>query len=288
MKIFVLVFLYVAASLLTISNSHGQSSTKTQIMFIGFDHLNQIYNGTEASDVLSDKNQKEIIRLAEALKSYAPDMIGIEVDPKKQAHEDSLYQTYLSGKSQLKDFEYGRGEAFQIGYRLGKWLNHDRIYAIDNDNSTSQGLLQNGDNIEIFKNQLKELQQTARPMRQGMLAGDMSLYDYIKTMNQPQFIDLTHHLIFNIPAYVVNGSFAEGMVNTVDLGKVDNKYIGAEYITLFYNRNLKIYSNILNAQLNNNKEKILIVIGQAHVGALIDLFEDNPNYEIISPLNYLK
>ncbi|MBL3658035.1 hypothetical protein [Fulvivirga sediminis] len=64
-------------------------------MFIGFDYLNQIYNDTEASDVLSAKNQKEIIRLAKALKSYALNKIGTEVDPKKQAYEDSLLTTII-------------------------------------------------------------------------------------------------------------------------------------------------------------------------------------------------
>lgn len=74
---------------------------------------------------------------------------------------------------------------------------------------------------------------------------------------------------------------------TVDLGEIDEEYIGAEYITLFYNRNLKIYSNILNAQINNNGKRLIVFLGQVHVGVLQELFKNNPNYQVISPIEYL-
>ena len=106
-------------------------------------------------------------------------------------------------------------------------------------------------------------------------------------MNQDKFIDLSHNLIFNIPAYVINGEFSENGTNTVDIGEIDNKYIGAEYITLFYNRNLKIYSNILNTQLTHKSNKILVIIGQLHVGVLKDLLSHNPNYKVIDTSEYL-
>ncbi|MBL3658032.1 DUF5694 domain-containing protein [Fulvivirga sediminis] len=265
----------------------AQQQDKIQIMFVGFDHLNQMDNGTPTSDIFSDKKQAELIKLTNALKKYKPDFIGVEDDPKLQDFEDSLYTAYLKGNVDFKAYKTGARESYQVGYRLGKLLGLDHIHAVDNDNSTSQSLLKSGDHFDLFMDGLKKLQTTARPLKQSVQNDSMSIYDYIKYINKPEIIDLTHHLFYNLPAYVMNGEFSDG-INTVDIGEIDNKYIGAEYITLFYNRNLKIYSNILNTQLKTDKKRLLIMFGQAHIGVLQDLFEENPNYEIISPLNYLK
>lgn len=100
-------------------------------------------------------------------------------------------------------------------------------------------------------------------------------------MNKPELIKLTHRIIFNTPAYVINGEFDKNGKNTVNLGTIDTNYIGAEYITLFYNRNLKIYSNILNLQLTHQPKKMLLIIGQLHVGVLKDLVEENPNFSLV-------
>ena len=132
-----------------------------------------------------------------------------------------------------------------------------------------------------------KLINTARPLKKRVQQDSLSIYDYIRTMNQDKFVDLTHNLIFNLLAYVVNGAFSENGTNTVDIGEIDDSYIGAEYITLFYNRNLKIYSNILNTELKHKSNKVLLIMGQLHIGVLRDLLAHNPNYKVINALDYL-
>ena len=268
--------------------ANAQHNGKTQIMFVGFDHLSQLSDGTPQSDVFSSKKQKEIARLADALKDFEPDMIMVEREPKEQHYLDSLYSLYTSGKLKLKNIEYGNSETFQLGFRLAGLLHHKGVYGIDHYESTSQSLLQNGNNIALFREGLKQLQELARPLKQKVQHDSLSIYSYIRYMNKPETIQMTHRLFYNLPAYVTEGTFSESGTNTVDLGKIDEDYIGAEYITLFYNRNLKIYSNILTAQSKNGGKKLLVILGQAHIGVLQDLFEDNPDYTIIPPLTYLK
>ena len=132
-----------------------------------------------------------------------------------------------------------------------------------------------------------KLINTARPLKKRVQQDSLSIYDYIRTMNQDKFVDLTHNLIFNLLAYVVNVAFSENGTNTVDIGEIDDSYIGAEYITLFYNRNLKIYSNILNTVLKHKSNKVLLIIGQLHIGVLRDLLTYNPNYKVVNTLDYL-
>lgn len=116
----------------------------------------------------------------------------------------------------------------------------------------------------------------------------LSLCDYLALANQPALISLLHRMQFNTPALVMNGSFAADGTNTVDLGKVDTEYIGAHYITLLCNRNLKIYSNMLRAQQQSQAKRVMVVFGVAHVGVLQELFAANPNYQVVPAARYLK
>ncbi|MFI2741274.1 DUF5694 domain-containing protein [Zhouia sp. PK063] len=265
----------------------AQNNSKTEILLVGFDHLSQMDNGTPSSNIFTSKKQKEINQITQKLKAFSPDMIMVEKEPKEQSQLDSLFRSYKNNELQLSDIEYGTSETYQVGFRLAKLLNLKTVYGIDHYESTSQSLLNSGENIELFKNGLMELINTARPLKKSVQQDSLSIYDYIKTINQDKFIKLSHRLIFNLPAYVINGEFSENGTNTVDIGEIDKKYIGAEYITLFYNRNLKIYSNILNTQLKHNSNKILLIMGQLHIGVLKDLLEDNPNYKIIDASTYL-
>ena len=281
-QIYFLLFLSLMGTSLNAQNE------KIEIMLIGFDHLSQLDNGRPESNVFSEKKQGEIFQLTNHLKNFSPNMIMVEVEPKRQNFIDSLYNLYKNADLKLADIENGSSETYQVGFRLGKSMNLPTIYGIDHYEATSQSLLNNGSNIAFFEKELKNLQNTARPLKQSVQKDSLSIYDYIVFMNKPETIELTHNLFYNLPAYVVDGKFSDSGTNTVELGEVDENYIGAEYITLFYNRNLKIYSNILNAQLKNNGKKLIVLLGQVHVGVLQELFENNPNYKVVSPLEYLK
>ena len=280
---FLLTFLII--SLTSFSNKQVQEE-QVEIMFVGFDHLSQMDNGTESSNIFSKKKQKEIQQLTKKLEAFQPDMLMVELEPQEQKSIDSLFNLYKTGEQSLQDFENGAGETMQIGFRMAKDLQLPGVVGVNYYDSTSQSLLKEGKNIEIFQEALKKLQQTARPLKQKVQTNELSIYDYIKTMNQPEFIDLTHHLIFNLPAYIQQGKFSEKGNYNKEI-PINNEYIGAEYISLFYNRNLKIYSNILNKQLETGNKKLLVIIGQAHVGVLQDLVEENPTYKITSVVDYL-
>lgn len=265
----------------------AQNDSKIEILLVGFDHLSQMDNGTSASNIFSSKKQKEIDKIIEKLQAFSPGLILVEKEPREQKIIDSLYLAYENEDLKLADLEHGASETYQVGFRLAKRLGLKGVYGVDHYESTSQSLLSSGENIELFKNGLMELINTARPLKKRVQQDSLSIYDYIRTMNQDKFVDLTHNLIFNLPAYVVNGAFSENGTNTVDIGEIDDSYIGAEYITLFYNRNLKIYSNILNTELKHKSNKVLLIMGQLHIGVLRDLLAHNPNYKVINALDYL-
>ena len=267
--------------------SIAQPNEKIEIMLIGFAHLNQMQNDTEAASMFNPKKQKELEKIASKIAKFQPDAIMVELTPEEQHWADSLYKLYQNDQFDLKNFEYGASEIYQIGFRLAKHLNLNHVYGIDFYNSTSQNLLKEGDHFEFFQDQLKKLQTKARPMGKEVMEDRLSLYDFTKKINEPEMLDLSYRAIFNFPAYVQNGDFDKGGNDYRDLNSEEKKYVGAEYISLFFDRNIKIYSNILNTQLKTESKKIYVMMGQAHIGILKDLLEDNPNYKIVDALTYL-
>lgn len=282
-----IIIISILFGLLSFSSKAQQSNDKIQIMLVGFGHLSQLGNGTEEANIFSKKKQAELEKLSAKIEAFQPDAVMVELTPEDQSWTDSVYTAYKNGILDLENLEYGAGETFQVAFRVAQAQKLDHVYGIDFDNSTSQTLLKDGDHYEIFQNQLSELQHTARPMAQMIQKDSLSIYDFVKKINEPEIIQLTHRLIFNLPAYVQNGEWDKDGLGYRELNEQEKQYAGAEYISEFYNRNLKIYSNILNTQLKTGSKKIYLQMGQAHIGVLEDLLEDNPNYEIIDPLTYI-
>lgn len=279
----------IIAILLAFQSSFGlaQQNEKVEIMLVGFAHLSQMQNGTEAASMFNPKKQQELEKITAKIAQFQPDAIMVELTPQEQQWADSLYKLYQNDKLDLKMFEYGAGETYQVGFRLANKLNLDHVYGIDFNSSTSQNLLKEGDHFEYFQEQLKKLQQTSRPLGKQVMENSLSLYDFTKKINEPEMLDLSFRAVFNFPAYVQNGDFDKDGINYRELNSEEKRYAGAEYISLFFDRNIKIYSNILNTQLQTGSKRIYVMMGQAHIGILKDLLEDNPNYEIVDALAYL-
>ena len=269
------------------SESHAQIEEKNEIMMLGFAHLSKINDLEPSGSIFTEKKQKEIQELVNNIKEFNPELILVEIDSEEQKENDSLFQLYNSDKRSLKDFEYGAGETYQIGFRTAKQLGLNGVTGVNYYESYSQSLLATGDHIEIFQKELENLQNTARPWNEDLINNNISLNDFIKMINTPEMLELTHHLFFNLPAYVKNGDFDKERLGDLEMSKIDKEYIGAEYISLFYNRNLKIYSNILNAQLKSGKKRVLLIMGQAHIGVLQNMLEHNQNFTVVPASKYL-
>jgi hypothetical protein len=273
-----------------VSQAQSDKKDQTEIMVVGFVHLAQIYNKEPQSDVLNPKKQAEIAKLREDLSKFRPDAIMIEAEPSEQGRMDSLYALYRAGNLDFSTLPEGTGrsERYQVGFAMAKQLNLPSPSCVDYYAATSQSLLSTGDNIDYFNQGLKEMQMTARPLQRMAQHDSLSVYDYIALANHPDLVSMIHRVMFNNPAMVTNGSFSATGTNTVDLGKVDTAYIGAHYISLFYNRNLKIYSNILRAQQQTKAKRVMVIMGPAHVAVLQELLAKNPNYHVVPASKYLK
>jgi hypothetical protein len=258
-------------------------------MLMGSTHFGQdaFYKQAQTMDLFSDARQKEVTQINDQLAKYRPDLILIEREPSEQHTVDSLYGLYIKGQLDLKKLWYGRAEQYQFAYRLGKQLGLQRLYGIDHYNGLSTRLLKNGKNIEQFNKGLQDYSTLGRGIDQQFKDGKLTLAQYLLELNAPQTYDITYHTLFVNPAKVTNGNFGK-IDSSVDSAFIDHNYIGAEYISIFYNRELKIYTNLLNAIQQSGGKRVLVVMGQRHAAVLSKIMQNDPDIQLIPLSTYLK
>ncbi|MCW2498261.1 DUF5694 domain-containing protein [Jatrophihabitans sp.] len=278
---------FIIIGLLTISFANAQPE-KVEILLLGCDHLSQIYKkGNPETDVFTEKRQKEIFEIVSSIKRYQPDMIMVEELPEEQNKLDSLYNLFRQNKLVLQNLEGGRSEIYQLAFNAGKQLNLNKIHCVNAPGGTSQSILDNGENIHLYKEETAALREIVKEKGRQIQNGSLSFTDYVRFLNEKETVQKTYHLKYITPARITNGTF-KNPDNMVDTAFINPKYIGAELSAIFRNRDYKIYSNIVTNQLITHSKKILLIIGQAHIGSLQSIFRDDPAYTLADTQTYLK
>jgi len=258
----------------------------TAILLLGCSHLAQLYKADNPnSDVLTPKRQAELAAACDQLQRYRPDGILVEELPERQAALDSLYQLYQQGKLDLNTLPGGRSEVYQLGFVLGKRLGLARIQCVNAPGGTSQSILREGQNMERYEQATAQWRAFAAPIDQQLLAGTFTMPQYLRALNDPATVRQLHTLVYRTPARVTNGTLRPDPM--VDAAFINPKYVGAEFISVFYNRDLKVYSNIVTTQLATNQTRQLLIMGVRHIGSLQGIFGDDPAYQVVEAARYL-
>ena len=79
--------------------------------------------------------------------------------------------------------------------------------------------------------------------------------------------------------FVDNGMFSK--MNKVNLGN----YEGTQYVLQWYDRNLRIFSNLQN--ICKDGDRVLLLIGSSHLKILKDLVNGDPDMILIENKNWL-
>ncbi|HUC82528.1 MAG TPA: DUF5694 domain-containing protein [Flavisolibacter sp.] len=268
----------------------GKAKAPTQVLFLGCAHFGQegMYKGNPAADLFSEARQKEIAAINASLARFKPDVILIEREPEEQPQVDSLYAAYRTGKLSLTDLSYGRAEQYQFGFALAKALNHQRVFGTDYYEAVSNRMLNSGTNKEAFQQGLDSFSAFGRKAEGSFKSGELSLKNFLLLLNAPSVLDWAYRVLFVTPLQVKNGAFTSPPVKYVDTAYVNKTYIGAEFVSIFMERELKIYANIVNIAAQQKASRVLVVIGHRHAAALPKLFQNDPAYKVVNVSTYLK
>ncbi len=215
-------------------------------------------------DIFSDDVQNQIDAFTARLASFYPNKIAVEFPYIMQNELDKLYKLsdkYSFGENIVySNIErYGsispfksENEIVQIGFRLGKKLNHDKIYGIDEDIELSEELYGKIAPYIDMDSYFAEVQK--------MTENAQNIMEAYALHNSDEYIRLDHSIYLDM--------------NKINLGK----YEGSQLVLQWYERNLKIFSNLQN--ICEKGDRVLVLIGSSHLKILKELITASNELEL--------
>lgn len=246
---------------------------KPTLMILGSYHLGSQGNNVikaKVDDITSPERQKQIAKLIEKLKLFKPTKIILEIDYADSAKTQGIYDEYLKGNYQLT-----KNETNQIGFRLAKELGHKQVYCVDWGDITAEDSANykkmTAKDVEwskfltnIIAKWKNEIDAESDKMR------ELSVIDQYILINQPSRIERDHQNYYD---YI--------RINT------GNEYFGANYLSWWYGRNMKILANIIRIT-DSPTDRVLVIYGSGHAKLLNQFAKESGFYKVESPLKYLR
>lgn len=267
---------YVSESMFLPQVSLGQSANPIKVMILGTYHManpGADAANIEADDVMTPERQEELQSLAEQLAEFNPTKITIE-SPYGDTTRTFMYKAVRQG---LSLDSLGPRETYQIGFRLASMLGHETVYPIDhrmNINPPSIGALfsEHPDRMDYFENRIAGVQDSLNYWTENVLLKG-SIANFLAFMNSDRLIELNHSLYLELVKELQGGDYVSG----------------TEMLSLWFERNLRIFQNLIRiTDFDNNEERILIIMGQGHSKLLRDLVQDADYYEFVDVTGFIK
>jgi len=257
----------------------GQSNDappQTKIMTLGVFHFaypNLDAVKTEDKDkisVLEEPFQSEIMAICKAICDYKPTIIAIEAEPEEQSKIDSLYSLYRNNKLKL-----GKGEIYQLGFRIGKTLSLPKIYCVNDWG-------RHYDNIEeLFKDSIRSAK-----FEDYFLHSPDSIYRSLSASKKVSNI-ISELNELNEPNQIKE-RLSFYLMNLFKYEEQPGDFAGVDFETgRWFNRNLRIFRNIQRISHSSN-DRILLIIGREHLNLLNLFFDVSKEFEFVSPLPYIQ
>lgn len=244
----------------------------TEVLLLGSFHFME-----SSIDFYCEEVQNELDVLVRKFLPFQPDTIAIEAADHEQIRIDESYAKFclkdLQNRNKMKNEALGNicmygenypitydNEVIQIGYRLGKMLELQKIYAIDDDTRL---------NMDAMDRPTPSLTEAMNALHTDMKDHEkesiVNLYQYY---NGEKFSKLNHHVYIQANA-----------IHT------DDHYTGAEMVAKWYERNLKIFSNI--QRLAVHSKRLFVIYGAGHLQILRELINADNNLKLADVSEYL-
>lgn len=243
-------------------------SNKPTVLILGTFHMgpNQDLFNNEMDDLLTPRRQQEIREVVDRIKRFNPTKLAVEEVTKNQSRLSRAYRQYLTGH-----FELELNEIHQVGFRIAAELNHKTIYAIDwmEGGARTRGA---GEVYEWAKAHQPDLFTSIFGWLETEYKNQnptSTILDLYQNCNDPELIKKDHQMY----------------INMARIGEIDN-YVGMGWLIWWYQRNLILFSN-LSRIATSSDDRILLLIGRAHVQILYQFLNESGLFQLESAENYL-
>lgn len=252
---------------------------KIQVLNFGTFHFGYTPDAHKTEfDEEQESSKRAAREVAKLIAQFKPTIIVVEKLPKHDDKLNQAYQEYLQDPSELSTKD---GEISMIAFEVGRLSNVKKLYGIDNHMGYNYSV---GDYIE----RTPELENSIDPETYLQLTNDpyrdypeiaerekrfdeMSLLEKLQLYNEP--VQLDYSINTNADKLLYVG--------------VEDGFEGADNAAIFYQRNLRIYSNLNRIPMTKD-DRVFILMGRAHTAFLREFIKRSPKFEMVDTLKYLE
>jgi hypothetical protein len=242
----------------------GGRTAGAQVLVVGTYHMSNPgldpVNIT-ADDVLAARRQREIEEVAARLAAFRPTKVAVEIPWGRDSTSNALYRRYLQG-THTPD----RTEMQQLGFRVARAARLPRVHGVDHRLDVNLASVM----VWALTRGQPELATAAQSLSARLVAEADSMMrnatvgEILAALNSPR-ADSAHGIYM---AALRVGS--------------DTSYVGANVTAKWYERNLKIASNVLRL-IESPADRVLVIIGAAHGPILRELLGRVPGVRLVPP-----
>jgi hypothetical protein len=264
----------IALLILWATITNGQTKTeKVKVILFGTFHMRATSdkNKTEFSDIFSDKRQAQFDSVAQSLNNYGINKYFVEIQSTEQKWLDDWFTSYK--KNTIKTQDEKKDEIIQVIFRAAA-KDNAKLCAIDFKQELPY------DKIDKYDQKHKNDTVNIYPFFNIEYPFTLKRKTLEKATLTEYFIQLNNEygrkkIMFDYLHYA--------------LGYGENSdYLGVDLTKAWYERNLKIFTNILR-QIDTKNDKVVVVfMGAAHTAMLRQFFQNHPMFEIVELENVLK
>lgn len=249
--------------------SSENSIDKIQVLNFGTFHMSYTNDANKTEFDENDKeNQKAVHKIAEMLSTFKPTVIIVEYPPSYNAKLQQEYSDYIKNPSM--HFE-SPSEVELLAFEIGRLSNTARIYGIDNKMSYNYNI---GFEILNTIDSLAHNQFYSDPsLSFPILANDenkLSVLEKLKNRNSNEYLDF----LITVNADMLTHAGTDG------------NFEGADEAARYYQRNLRMYSNLNRISLDKN-DRVFILMGASHTAFFRDFISRSPKYKMVDTDKYL-
>lgn len=258
-----------------------QAQVKTKILLVGSYHM----AGTDdplkvdSDNMLSPQRQQEINQVLDQLQTFRPTKIFVEVMPALQAHWDSTYQLAEQGK--LPTDGWAGSESYQLGTRLAQRLKLPKgvigVHWKLSDTTANSAF------DHLYRSYQEQVSQQFKTIpadekgwwtanAQSVLAYFQSTYQAMSKLSVQEALKRVNSPEFSKKLYYANN------IMIMDKNAYDAGVTGSLSNVV---RNLQIYTNIM-SHIRPGDERVMVVYGMGHIESLRQMFDGNPQFEVVA------
>lgn len=227
-------------------------------------------------DFYSSEAQEELNGLAQTLLRFSPDAVAVEGAVHQQTVINAAYQKFslcdLQNADKMRTETLGEirmfnglhpiqynNEAVQLGFRIAKMQELSEVHAIDDDSEIDG---------TVFEHPSPAVQEAMDHFYEYREQYENTIAGTLRHLNDTEW-SYRNHLVY---------------IKANEVGNCED-YLGARTIAQWYERNLKIFSNI--QRLARQHKRILIVYGAGHLQILRDLICADDRLHLADIMQYL-